>query len=256
MNFLYPTEEVNLSKMFRLSFRQHFLAVKYLFLPILLLLFAKPLFQSLDVASLNPYLLLASKYFYFFIFILLFSPGLLSVHAALNNQHQSYLASARIIMKNFFNIFGAIFCYFLGFVLIALAMHFLMKGIRFFDPNAPHEIKLFLLLVEFSGTLIFLCMFFFSYALSIIDQTNILKSFRNSMMLSEKNKFGIFVLLFIISMLYSLIKGGADQIDFIQAHHLILAYDFFALIVFVPLFANLLLLLVNDSKKQILEEMR
>ncbi|MDP1573846.1 MAG: hypothetical protein Q8L78_02770 [Coxiellaceae bacterium] len=248
----YPSNEVNFSKMFRLSLQHHFKTFCYSLVCIILLFFSVTLSNKLTIS--NPYIYLVAKYLFIAVWLFFFSAALLATHFAFSAAGEGYGAAFKKTCARLPAIAGTIIMYLAGIIIILYATHYMRVGILHVDVNASQTIKGLLVILELVVLAVFVCMFFFSYPLCVINEKSLKKSFLDSAYLSEKNKMGIFLLLFIITLPYSLlIKKGLD-FHFIAQYHLSFLYVFVVLSFFVPLFINLLLLLINDSKNQLTAE--
>ena len=244
----YPTTEVNFSKIVKLSLRHYFKTFCYSLICIILLFLAtRP--NLLSFANL--YSQLTVKYVFIIAIFFFFSVALLAAHLAFKGvENQGYKSAFKKICKRVLNIAGTIIVYAVGILIILYATHYMRIGILHVDVNASQTIKGLLIMLELVFLGVFLCMFFFSYPVSVIHEKSIPKSFLYAALLSEKNKIGIFLLLFIITLPYSLMRNHGMDFQFVAQHHLSFVYDFVVLSFFVPVFINLLLLFINDSKNQ------
>ena len=74
---------------------------------------------------------------------------------------------------------------------------------------------------------------------------------------SVMQKFGVFIalLFFLMGMIYTLVSPATLQEYFLTVYHLQGLYDFVVFCVFIPLFINILLMVVHDSKLKSVGEM-
>lgn len=247
----YPNAEASLTQLLKNSFRLHYLTLKHIIFFILLLTalkylsFIVTLFVSNWIAQIIVYCITALPAIY------LFSAALLSTHDAFMDRSKTFSDALLETRKNAKNIYITLFGYIVGILctyafakLLGLAVYHLLD--KYF--TAVHGFTMI-----FSATLMlmFVAMFFFSYPLAVIDSKKIQNTFYDSLVLSDKNKFGIIILFFIMIAINVLISPASLQEYFLSTYHLGVLYDFVVLCVMLPLFINLLLLLINDAKLQL-----
>jgi len=250
MNISYPREEISLLKMFKLSFRFHLNTLRYALFPILFLAFCSLFFRQADNFIANATAILALKYLSIVIFFFFFSAALYNAHQFILNTPCEIKEGLKKTVRFFPKALAVLLLYLVGIKAITFGMHFFKQGVLYLDPSAGNTIIGLLVIIKVTMILLFIFMFAFSYPLVAIDQTSISKSFYNSILLSEKNKFGVLILFFIIALITSFLNNPGKIATFFQTYHLMPVYDLFILFIFIPCLINLLLLMINDSKRQ------
>lgn len=250
----YPNTETNLTQLFKSSFRLHYLTLKQTIFFILLITVVKNIAMIFALYVSNG---IAQSVVYFIaglLMVYLFSAALLSTHESFMDRSKTFTDTLAEIKKNVVNIYVTFFAYIVGILcaygvarLLALAIHHILRNYSF-----PLHGVTVILLATF--VLMFLAMFLYSYPLAVIDSKKIQSAFYDSLVLSDKNKLGIFVLFFIIIAIDVLISPASLQEYFLSSYHLGVLYDFVVLSVMLPLFINLLLLLIHDAKLQLMAE--
>jgi|GEM_PF-5827439 len=247
----YPIAEASFTQLLKNSFRLHYLTLKHIIFFIFLITALKytsyifTLLVSNGIAQtiVNCIIVLLAVY--------IFSAALLSTHDAFMDRSKTLPDALLEIKKNATNIYATFFAYIVGIActyafakLLGLAVYHLLD--KYF--SSLHGFTTILLATLM---LMFIAMFFFSYPLAVIDSKKIQNAFYDSLVLSDKNKFGIFILFFIMIAINILISPASLQEYFLSTYHLGVLYDFVVLCVMLPLFINLLLLLINDAKLQL-----
>lgn len=250
----YPNAEASLTQLLKKSFRLHYLTLKHCIFFILLITVVKygavlfTLFISNSVLQAIIYSIAG------LLMIYLFAAALLSTHEAFMDRSKTFVDTMAEIKKNATNIYATFFAYIIGILctygvakLLGLAIDNLLD--KYF--SAIHG---FTMIFSVTLILMFLAMFLFSYPLAVIESKKIQNAFYDSVVLSDKNKLGIFVLFFILIAIDMLISPAALQEYFLSTYHLGALFDFVVLCVMLPLFINLLLLVIHDSKLQVMTE--
>lgn len=249
---LYPEKELELKGLLKLSFLQHWATLKYAFICIIFMTLIKYAGIVAQHVFLNHDAVVAVDAVFFLLMGFFFSTAIFAAH-------RSFTATLPVndalkaIWRQLPRIIGTLCAYILGIFILYYAMHYLVIAIHHFDHHKDPMAQNIARVLGFVIIMVFVCMFFFSYPLSVIDEKSIQDNFYNSAMLSEKNKMGIFILFFIISTTFSVLLASV-RIEWLAIYHLNIIYDFLALCIFLPFFINFLLLLINDSKQQILTE--
>lgn len=247
----YPTEEISLAQMVKRAFRLHYLTLKNTIFFILLLVFIKYCTAVLSLFFTNAIVHNILSLFTLLMGIFFFSAALYATHESLMDHKKTFFDAFRETKKNALMIYGALLTYIviivLGYLIAKLLGMIVVKLIS--DFQSPiHGVRVIL-----SATIVLMtvAMFFFVYPLAVIDSKRITKTLYNSLVLSDKSKMGIFCLLFIIIAMDLLISPASMQEYFFSSYHLGVVYDFVVLCVMLPLFINLLLLVINDAKLQL-----
>lgn len=251
----YPKREITFRKMFQLSFRQHFSTMYYGFFCIALLFLIAFMhahfLQNVHDHSFAPVTILGFKVIYVLFFIFFFSVALLNTHQAFSGQGYHYTDAFRKICLRMPRLLLILGIYIGGMCLLIYLLRGLHTAIFYLDKQADSAVEFVVDFFSLIVFLLFICIFFFSFPLAVIKHDSLSTTFKESMLLSEKNKTGIILLLFFITMTYSLLLSQGQDISFVARHQLGYLYDFLVLCVMVPLCMNFLLLLINDAKQQI-----
>lgn len=252
----YPEGELGFYDIVKWSFRLHYLTLKYSISCILLITIAK--YASLFVMAFfqNYYAVLAVKCVFALPIVFLFSAALLATDRAFTNNPQSIGAAILTVWHRVVPIYLTFIVYTVGAPLVYYICHMAILLLdKMFEAHAAsmtmHGSSI---IIMSSLVLVFIGMFFFSYPLAVIDEKSFLKAFRDSAILTEKNKLGIFFLMALLLAISILLKPGTMHEYFLSLYHLDVLYDFVVLCVMVPLFINVLLFLIHDSKQQLLND--
>lgn len=250
----YPKAESNFTQLLKQSFRLHYLTLKHCIFFIFLLTAVKyiamifTLFISNGIAQAGVYIVAG------LIMLYLFSAALLSTHEAFMDRSITFSDALLGIKKNSLNIYITFLIY-LAVVFVAYAigeiLGYVVTKVLNEYLTTTHGVTLL-----FSTVLLLICLFvfLFSYPLVVIESKKIQNAFYDSLVLSGKCKFGIVFLFAILIAINLLISPRSLQEYFLSTYHLGVLYDFLVLCVMLPLFINLLLLLINDSKLQLMAE--
>lgn len=250
----YPNAEASFTQLLKNSFRLHYLTLKHTIFFIFMITalkyisFILTLYISNEIGQTIIYFIAALFAIY------LFSAALLSTHDAFMDRSKTFSDALWEIKKNATHIYVTFFAYIIGILctygfakLLGLAVYHLLD--KYF--SAVHG---FTMILSATLILMFIAMFLFSYPLSVIDSKKIQDAFYDSMVLSDKSKFGIFVLFFMMIAIDILTSPASLQEYFLATYHLGVLYDFVVLCVMLPLFINLLLLLIHDAKLQLMAD--
>lgn len=250
----YPREEISLTDIIKKSFRLHYLTLKHIILFILIITLVKytammsAFFISNEIAKTVVY------FFAWIIVIYLFSAALFSSHETFMDRSKTFSDALAEIKKNVSNIYGTFF----GYIVVILCAYALAKLLMYAAykilPHYLSPVHGVMLIITATIVLATTFMFFYSYPLAVIDSKKIKNAFYDSLLLSDKNKLGMFSLLAILIAVNMLISPESLQEYFLSTYHLGVLYDLVVLCVMIPLFINLLLLLINDAKLQIATE--
>lgn len=252
----YPTAETSVTQLFKQSFRLHYLTLKHTIFFILLMTIVKYIAAIFTLFVSNE---IARTILFFFATlagIYLFSAALLATHESFMDRSKSFTDILTVIKKNVVNIYSTLFIYIVGIICtwyVAKLLNFSIEKMLGSYFSAVHG---FTFILSVTLILMFIAMFFFSYPLVVLEAKKIKNVFYESLILSDKNKFGIFVLLFLLLATDMLISPVSLQEYFLSRYHLGVLFDFVALCVMLPLFINLLLLTIHDAKLQLMIEER
>ena len=247
----YPDNVMSFSDLLKRSIRLHYLTLKHAIFFILMITLIK--YLSILVLAFTP--MRAHKVVYIvaaLIIAYLFAAALLSVQRAFFDRSESVLSAIKTIWRRILPIYTTLLTYVVGIVVIYYLTDYATMAV----DKVLHEPTTSGL---HGGTLIFMtaimfvyiAMFYFSFPISVIDEKSMRRAFYDSALLSEKNKFGILVLFLILGSTLMLLLPGAVHEYFLTVYHLDAVFDFVVLCVATPIYINLLLLLINDAKKQV-----
>ncbi|PIZ03707.1 MAG: hypothetical protein COY58_07685 [Gammaproteobacteria bacterium CG_4_10_14_0_8_um_filter_38_16] len=251
----YPDAQTTFAPLLRRSFRLHYLTLKHTIFFILAIAIIKTITSFLMVYMREPYLIDVIAIAGVLIALYFFSAALFSTHRAFTDKAVSVMDALRTVWKNGLRIYSALLGYIVGAVATIILMRLLVSGI---DRLLHQEIILhnFLILMMIAVSTLYIAIFSLSFPLIVIDSNqSIFKVFHDSVVLSEKNKFGIALLFFLMGMIYTLVSPATLQEYFLTVYHLQGLYDFVVFCVFIPLFINILLMVVHDSKLKSVGEM-
>jgi hypothetical protein len=181
-----------------------------------------------------------------------FSVALYSSHHAFIDQPVSMMGSIKAIWQKKIHIFSVLLMYVVGAILVYYAVELIIQGVDrlLHEPSALHGLTLIL---TTAFLLMYVAMFYFAFPLAVIDEKPFPSVFYDSLLLTEKNKTGVIVLLMILGALIIMMTPGMAYMDYLMAYHLQFLYTLVLLCIAVPIYINLLLLLIHDSKKQMSE---
>ena len=250
----YPTAISSYTQLLKQSFRLHYLTLKHTIFFIILLIAVK-YFSVVLSLFITSRIILDSFYFIATLLaIYLASGALLAAHESFMDRSKSFVDIFSEVKKNIVNIYATFFLYIAGSVAMWYVARFFNLAIEKILAHEFSAVHGFAFIISLTLIIIFAAMFFFSYPLSVIDSKQIHKTFYNSLVLSDKSKFGIFVLFFILMAIDVLISPTSLEEHFLSTYHLGMVFDFVVLSVMLPLFINLLLLTIHDAKLQMSEE--
>lgn len=245
----YPETELDLSVLLKRSIRLHYLTLKHTIFFILAMTVVK--YLSILLLALFPGHLVHIAVYVVAVLLIVyfFAAALLAAQRAFTDQPLSTLDAVKSVWKRILPIYGTFLAYVIGAVVVYHLGNYLVIGVE----KLLHEsldVSGITLIISTAFLLVFVAMFYFSFPLSIIDEKPIHQAFYDSVLLTEKNKFGILVLFLILGATLILLIPGAMHEYFLTLYHLDAVFDFVVLCVATPIYINLLLLLINDAKKQ------
>lgn len=250
----YPDAESNFTQLLKKSFRLHYLTLKHTIFFILLMIMVRYAAAIFTLLTPNETI---RGIFYFIAGLLgvyLFSAALRATHESFMDRTKSFLDILKEIKKDIANIYLTFFAYIAGIVFTWYVARLLNLGIERILDRYFTAVHGFTFILSVTLILMFVAMFFFSYPLAVIESKKLKQAFYDSLILSDKNKFGIVVLLLLLLAIDMLISPASLQEYFLSSYHLGLIFDFVALCVMLPLFINLLLLTMHDARLQMMIE--
>lgn len=245
----YPAEVMSARKLLRYALRMHYLSLKHTIFFLLMLVIIKYIalffIHLTDRVWLQSIIeIIAIPFFLYF-----FAAGLLATHYAYTDQSLRFNGGyLKIIWKRQWDIYKTFFIYAVGFFVvygIMLLVVFLTNRIAHTTDASSNYI---ILLIGAVLLVMYGAMLYFSVPLIIIDKKPNGNVFYRSILLSEKNKFGVILSLSILGATLLLLMPGMLHEYFLSAYHLNAVFDFLVLCVAAPIYFNFLLFLINDSK--------
>ncbi|MCX7125130.1 MAG: hypothetical protein NTU49_05130 [Gammaproteobacteria bacterium] len=250
----YPMQELSFSELLKRSVRLHYLTLKHTIFCILFMTITKYACILLLGLFLNTYSQDVIYIVAALIMAYFFSAAMLATHNAFNDRPKPINDTLKEIWGRTLQI-DTTFIFYVGGIFIVYYFSKLLLLIfdKLFHNLLSHPLSgsdngIFISMIF---TFVYLAMFYFSFPISVIDKKSAKKAFSESVLLTEKNKWGIFISFGIISITTLLITPGMIQEYFLSMYHLDVLFDFVVLCVAVPLYINLLLFLINDSRVQV-----
>ena len=252
---LYPLTQSTFSALFMRSLKSHLLTLKNSFIYLVLFVALKQLYffaiaMPLGTASLVMLNILCALLTLFF-----FSAALLAIDHAFKGQPISFGRAFVIALNRTPKVYLATILFLLGSYITFYFGRFLIiaVGKLIQDQSAVHSA---MLLVSLIMVAVFVAMFCLALPLSAIEKKPLWPTFFESLYLSDKLKFGIFMLFFIgywLSIFMSPVLFFHAS-AFVKQYDLGWAVDLLLIFIVGPIFLNLLLLLINDGKIQVAHE--
>lgn len=250
----YLDSEASLTQVLYRSFRLHYLTLKHTILCLLAIALIKYLSTYFALMTRNVYVESVIYVISAVFAVYFFSAALLATHRAFIDQPQSFLDSLKVVWEKKFTIFVSFFGYVIGFFIVLFFADLLIAAVNrlFHEPSVLHG---FSLLLKLTALLMYLAMFSLAFPLSVIDdEKSFYTAFTKSIVFSEKNKLGIFLLFLMLGITFLLISPQTVQEYFLTMYHLEGVFDFVVLCVLAPLFINALLMIIHDSKLRRVDE--
>lgn len=248
----YLTTELSGRALIKRSFRLHYLTLKHTMLCIVAIIIIKYVTLILNsliensVAHIVFYIIAATAILYFF------SVALLTTHQAFLDKPKLLLHTMKAIWKNKWPIAATFWMFVIGllflYAVIIFGIPLLSKLFHASASSAATGLPLFIALCLLFT---YLSIFYFSFPLVIFDKKRILSSFYNSAILTEKNKLSVFFLFSILGLTLLLLTPGMIHEYLLSTYHLDIVFDFIVLCVVLPIYINLLLFAIHDSKLQL-----
>lgn len=245
----YPTEALSVRNLLKLSIRLHYVTLKQVIACVLVITIVK--YFCVLLGKLYP--VIASQLIISGVAIILtiyfFAAALLAAHRAFIDHPISVGEAIKTIGRKSVKIYTTFFAYFFGTMAVYFFAKFsamrILKLLHMQTTSSPGVILYMAFLC-----MLFLALFYFSFPITVIDDKPVHKAFYESALLTEKNKLGILLSVCIFFMAYVLMMPKMLHEHFLVVYHLSALFDFVVLCVSIPLYINLLLLLMNDSKQQ------
>jgi hypothetical protein len=248
----YPTGQSTFSQLFKRSCALHYLTLKHTLLCVLLIAVIQYGIFLADALPVSFYVKVALDVLALALIVFLFSAALLASHRAFIDQSDSMASAIKNIAQRIKPIL-AIFClYIIGGIVVYFAAVYLVMLIDRLLHESPVLHGGALILVA-ALLILYVVAFYFSAPLVIVDEKRLPSAFYHSLILSEKNKLGVLVTLGIVGIVLTLMHPTTATLygAFLIRYHLVGLFDAVILCIAMPLYINLLLLLVNDSKYQV-----
>jgi len=248
---IYLNTQSTFSDMFYRAVRWHYLTLKNVFFYLMFIAILNGLYFFALKLNLGPYADYGIRVVAALLLAFFFSGALLMADRGFKDEPLSLGAGFITTCRRLPKIYMTLLIYVVGVVLVYYFGRFLLTalGKLIDDPSAVHT-TMFLVCIALVA--VFLAMFCFALPLYITEQKTISRSFYESMFLSEKHKFGVFILFFLMLLTLLLLTPGMffHKIKFFMHYNLDMVLDFVILLLIAPFFLNLLLLLINDGKLQ------
>lgn len=247
----YPDNELTFSALFKRSMRLHYLTLKHTIFFILGITLLK-YFSVLAIAITTGY---AHQVIYIIaalIILYLFSAALLSAQRAFLDKPESALNAVKTIWRRVLPIYVTLLIYVVGMVILYYLIEYAALAVdKLLHEPQSSSLHGGSLILMTAVLFTYIAMLYFAFPLVIIDEKSVGKAFYDSAVLTEKNKAGVLLLILILCATLVLLTPGAVHEYFLSLYHLDAVFDFVVLCVATPIYINLLLLLINDSKQQL-----
>lgn len=246
----YPIDEQSFLSLLQKSLRLHYLTLKHTIAFIICITVVK--YFAVWIEDLSSSLIF--EYVIDFIaacgIAYFFAAALLATHRAFVDQPDTTKNIINKINMRVKPILMTFIIYILGGVIVVLFGKSLGLAIEKFFPNSTNAAG-FILLVRIILLMAYIALFYFSFPLSVIDEKPAAQAFYASVVLTEKQKWGVFVSFFIFAITILLLTPATISEYFFSVYHVDIVFDFIVLCIAVPLYINLLLFLINNAKKQV-----
>src|SRR3990167_1757618 len=247
----YPTNELSLRKIVKCSLRLHYLTLKHTIYCILGITLVK--YTAVFLMMIFPDVVAQLSFFSIgtLVVIYFFSVALLTTHYAFIDKTQSLTHVFKIVNQRLLPILTTFILYVGGIIFIFFASKLMTHALNqlYFHGSLSVTDGGGMLIVCIL-LMVYIALFFFSLPIAVIDKKSIKKSFYDSALLTEGNKVGVLILFFLLLTVLILLTTGTIHEYFLSMYHLDIVFDFVVLCVAIPLYINLLLLLIHDSKVQ------
>lgn len=250
----YPTEQLTLSQTCLRALRLHYLTLRHVVLYVALIALTKNIAVFLmGLYTGNRYVEVIVQLVALILIVAFFAAALLATSRAFDDKATSVSQEWRPTLALLPKVYTALIIYVVGAAIMFFVGDFLVRVVeRLVDDHSPVHGATSILGIAL--LFVYISMTFFLIPVAVTDNLSISQTFYKSISLSEKNKFGIFLLYFILLIIYVLLMPGTLHEAFMSHYHVTVLFDFVALSVMGPFFLNMLLLILNDSKLQWAEE--
>lgn len=245
----YPNEVISLSRMFGKSVRLHYLTLKHSILFIFLITVIKFIATLAIQPTTNTYLEWLIIIIATFLIVYCFSAALYGVQAAFKDAPQSIAQNIKFVWQERYRIYSAFWIYVLGAVVLYYVLSLLLLGIEHFFGHLT-TIHTTGLIITAALLIVYVSMLYFSYPLTLIDNASLPKALHDSAELTDKNKFSVLTSLVLLFAVILLVTPGMMYEYLLSIYHLNIVFDFIVFSVGIPLYINLLLLIIHDAKLQ------
>lgn len=245
----YANNETSSGGLLKYGIRLHHLTLKHTIPYLLFMTIAK--YVAVLLLALFPngfvqaiiYIVVIAAIAYFF------AAALLATHHAFKDKPVATKDALKLVWQRIMPILITLFVYIVGAIVTYFFVKSILLGVEKLISNQATVMHQGMLLISLLISLVYIMLFYFSFALSVIDKTPFYKAFYDSALLGEKEKMGILFLFLIFGATILLLTPGMISEYFLSMYHLDALFDFVVLCVAGPLYINLLLLLINDAKQ-------
>lgn len=245
MNY-YPTEEMSFKKLFRRSIRLHYVTLKQVIPYLLVITFVKYMSILFETLFSDPVFQIINYIICTLVIVYFFAVSLFAAHLAFSDQPKSMTVVMKTIWHRMITIYITFFIYSVGIFAIYFFTTLIVENVTKLmhvqlSPSSAIFAADFLCMV-------FIALFYFCFPIAIIDSKPVKKAFYEAVLLGEKNKFGILISICVLVFVHMLMMPQMLHEHLLSVYHLDALFDFVVLCVAIPLYINLILLLINDSK--------
>lgn len=247
----YPKEEIGFKELVKRSLSLHYLTLKQVIVCVLVITIVKYFSMMLSVLYPEPMPLLINMIVSLIFYVYFFAAALLAAHRIFIDQPISISVALATVWRRGIRIFTTFFVYVFGLILVFYFAKLTGEGVLkllHINPSLPNQGVIFYMAIL---CLLFLALFYFAFPITVINDKPVQQAFYDSVVLSEKNKFGILMSICILFIAYVLMTPKMVHAYLLAAYHLDVVFDFIVLCVAIPLYINAVLLLINDSKRQV-----
>lgn len=245
----YPDNELTFTEMVLRAIRLHYLTLKYT----IVIIIALTLLKSVLLTITRFFPSDAMQYLITLIAILgvtyLVSVALLSTHQAFIDQPKSLNSVLKTTLERLPMLYATLALYILGSVVVYYFVKLLLMAIAKLI-NEPSPMHAALLLIGISFVVGYFVIFSFALPLCLIEKKSLRDAFYESLLLTEKNKFGVFMLFMIFGAMTFLVLPNSIHEHLLNLYHLDLVFDLIALSVAFPIFINLFLIVMNNCQRE------
>lgn len=251
----YPSNELMISQTLWKALRLHYVTLKHVVVYALLIALTKSLTVFLIGLYPGNEIFLNCVTVVFWLLIAAFvSFSLYVTHQTFIDKPVSFLNGFRATLLRFPKFYFTVLLLIVGAIVIFYFGEFLMLVLaKLLNESSPFH-KATVLVIS-AMILAYVAIFSFLLPLTIMEEKKpLLKLISESVLLSEKNKFGVMILFMLLLSTILLLLPGTLHEEFFKKYHVDILFDFVVLAVMLPIILNFLLLIINDSKRQLAEE--